>query len=256
MRHIISIFKIFFFLLLVENVMAQTSPKNSLTNIQSQIQTRFMEAQRQSDATPLLQLNAELQEQYGSRKQNIFVYWRAYAKYYTAIFYLTQSDKENAEKNIDKAVEWLDNLKNKTSEDYALLSLTEGFAIQFKNMVKIIFLSGQIEKHGKLAIEKDPRNLRAYFVLGSSDFYKPERFGGGKNVEEYLLKAIALPDQSVKNDVLPSWGKREAYELLIRWYIRKGNHEKAKIYHAEAMKNYPNDSQLQGLAKQIKSWKL
>ncbi|WP_116496235.1 tetratricopeptide repeat protein [Balneicella halophila] len=119
-------------------------------------------------------------------------------------------------------------------------------------MIKIIFLSRQIEKNGKLAIEKDSTNLRAYYALASNDFYTPEQYGGGKHSEEYLLKAISLPDQKVKNSMLPSWGKQESYELLVSWYIRKKDWEKAKRYHKEAVKKYPENYLLNQLITELK----
>ncbi len=72
-----------------------------------------------------------------------------------------------------------------------------------------------------------------------------------KEVEKYLLKALSLPVQKVKNPYLPSWGKEEAYEMIIKWYIRKQQNDKAKLYFDEATAKYPNNRQLQHLGTKI-----
>ncbi len=102
------------------------------------------------------------------------------------------------------------------------------------------------------AVEKNAKNLRAYYALASNDFYRPEQYGGGKVCEKYLLKAIELPEQEVKNVYLPSWGKKESYAMLIRWYIRKKEWSKATKYYEEATNLYPKDYELKKLKSQIK----
>lgn len=222
-------------------------------NIQEQVKQAFINAQKKQEAKPLIELTDSLEILYNKHHQNIFMYWYAYAEYYTAIFYYTKKDKENAEKYIDRATERLKDLKNKTSEAYALLSLSQGFAIQFKNMIKQISLSKAIQNNGKLAIEKDSTNLRAYYALACNDFYTPEQYGGGKYAEQYLLKAIALPEQKIKNEMLPSWGKVESYGLLIQWYIRKKDWTKAEKYYKEAITAYPDNYSLKQLASKLKN---
>lgn len=255
MTHLLKILISLTLLMLCSHSQAQTTEKakNPLENIQDKILTAFIKDQELGKTENLKGLDSELATLYENKKQNIILYWRAYNQYYTAIYHISKGEKDNSEKAADKAVKWLDNMKNKTSEDYALLSLSQGFSIQFKNLVRIIFLSRQIEKNGKLAIEKDSENLRAYYTLGSSDFYKPEKFGGGKNTEKYLLKAISLPAQKVKNPYLPSWGKEESYEMLIRWYIRKEQWDKARKHHADAIVKYPKSYTLNQLTIQLKN---
>lgn len=240
------------FLIFSGNVKAQNA-QNTLQNIQQKVHTAFADAQQKNNTNSLNHINTELAELYKQNNQNLLLYWQAYAKYYTAVYYLTKNDKKQSEKEIEKAIEYLKSIKKKTSEDYALLSIVQGFSIQFKNMIKTIFLSKQVGKNGRLAIEKDDENLRGYLAVGTSDFYRPEQFGGGKIVEKNLLKAISLPSQKTKNTYLPSWGKEEAYEILIQWYIRKKNIEKAKKYHKEAMEKYPHNYMLKKLASKLKS---
>lgn len=251
--------KVFTFILLFI-VIATTAQTNNNAKaekvpltIQQKIQEAFMASMQAKKPEKLETVKQELKQMYNNNPQNIILYWRAYLQYYSAIFYLTQNNKEQSEKEIDIAVEWLDEMKNKNTEDYALLSLTQGFAIQFKNMIKMMMLSSSIGGNAQKAIEKDSLNLRGYYTYASGDFYRPERFGGGKDVEKYLLKAISLPNQRVKNDYLPSWGKVEAYGLLIRWYIRKENWAQAKLYYNKAIALYPDNYSIKALGKQLES---
>lgn len=239
---------------LVSHVNAQTeSTGNTLENIEDKVLQSFLISQQTNDAMPLQKLNQKLETLYATKKQNIIRYWQSYTKYYTAIFYLTKGNKELSEKNIGQAVEYLESIKNKTSEDYALLAINQGFAIQFKNTISKIFLSRQIKKNGELAIEKGPQNLRAYYALASNDFYTPEQYGGGKSVENYLLKALALPSQKVKNSYLPSWGKENCYQLLVKWYAKKEKWEKAKSYCQEAISAYPEKQTFKQLYKKLEN---
>ena len=142
-------------------------------------------------------------------------------------------------------------MDKKNSEDYALLAMVQSFSIQFKAGMKAPFIANKVSKNGKLAMSMDENNPRAYYVLGSSDFYTPEQYGGGKEVEQLLKKAISLPAQATVNPYLPSWGIEEAYEMLVRFYIRTERWADAKHYYKEASKSYPDNYQIGQLASQL-----
>ncbi len=93
--------------------------------------------------------------------------------------------------------------------------------------------------------------MRAYYIAGSSDYYTPEKYGGGKKVAQHLHKAIELPTQKMPNAYLPSWGKAEAYEILIKWYIRKEKWDLAKEYFQQGVKEFPENYQLNQLAAKL-----
>jgi len=97
----------------------------------------------------------------------------------------------------------------------------------------------------------DSTNVRAYFVYGSNDFYTPEQYGGGKEAEKYLLKAISMPTQKEKNNILPSWGKEEAYEILIRLYIKKENWDLAEKYFHEGIEEFPDSYSINQLKPKL-----
>ena len=209
-----------------------------LAGIQSKIYNAFVQSLISKNNNVLSELYERLEKVNKEKKQNIILYWRSYLQFYFSIYYLKKGDKESAEKEIDKGITWLDNMENKNSEDYALLAMLQSFGIQFKGM-KAMFISSDVKKNVKKAIAMDSTNIRAYFVYASNDFYTPEKYGGRKEDEKYLLKAISLSVQKIKNDYLPSWGKEESYEMLIKVYIRKEKWELAKKYFHEGIKSYP-----------------
>ncbi len=173
-------------------------------------------------------------------------YWKAYLRYYKGIYHLKADDKKASEQAIDRGVELLDEKTKKNSEDYALLAMLKNFNIQFAEGMKAGMLSSQVQKACKTAIKIDPNNPRAYYVMGASDFYTPEKYGGGKNTEEYLTKSISLP-----NDGPITWSREEAYELLIRHYIKKEEIEKARTTFRAATKLFPDSYQINQLAKKL-----
>lgn len=226
-------------------------PDSLLSGIQDKIYNAFVQSLMTKEDTKLLELSNRLKElNETEQQQKIILYWRSYLQFYCSIYYLQNEDKKKAEKVIDQGIEWLDKMKNKNSEDYALLAMLQSFGIQFKGM-RAMFISDEIKKNAKLAIANDSTNLRAYYVYGSNDFYTPVKYGGGKEVEECLLKAISLPTQKVKNEFLPSWGKEESYELLIKYYIRNEKWDLAKRYFQKAIKEYPESYTINQLATKL-----
>ena len=82
-------------------------------------------------------------------------------------------------------------------------------------------------------------------------FHTPKKYGGGKETEEYLLKAISLPIQKVKNDYLPSWGKEEAFEMLIKFYIKNEKWDLAKKYYKKGIAAFPKSYTISQLATKL-----
>ncbi len=214
-------------------------PDSLLIGIQNKIKTAFAQSLRLKNDKSLIELNKELTELSIINEQSIISYWQAYLQFYSSIYYLTNDDKKASEKEVDKGIDYLKNIKNKNSEEYALLAMLQGYSIQFKGM-QAMFIGPKATKNAKTAITLDSTNLRAYFVYGSNDFYTPTQYGGGKEAEKYLLKAMSLPTQKEESDIIPSWGKEEAYELLIRLYIKKENWDLAKKYFHEGITEFPD----------------
>ena len=227
--------------------------KNLLNDIQDKINQAFLLALKTKQVAPLVHLEQNLIKLRGDNSNQIIIYWQSYTTYYLSICHLQLDDKKASEICINKAIELIEDLDKKNSEDYALLAYEQSFSCQFKPGIIIPFISRKLKNNCETALQSDSLNMRAYFVLGSNDFYTPEMFGGGKSAEKMLLKAIAMPEQKIANPFLPSWGKMNAYELLIRWYIRKENWELAQRYYQEGVIKYPASFLIKELASKIQN---
>lgn len=224
--------------------------KELLKGIQGKIFDAFVQTNIQNTPDALIDIREKLKKLSDANPNNLITYWQSYAQYYLSIFYMTQKNNDQSEEEIDLAVDLLDDMKGKNAEDYALLALAQSFSIQFKGF-KAMFISSAIKKNGKRAMAMEPKNLRAYYVLGSSDFYTPEKYGGGEEAESRLLKAISLPEQLNVNPYLPSWGKAESYELLVKHYLKIDEKSKAKTYCKEGLGLFPNNYGLGKLAVEL-----
>ncbi|RPH32966.1 MAG: tetratricopeptide repeat protein [Bacteroidales bacterium] len=182
---------------------------------------------------------------------SIIVYWYSYACYYHSILSMINKDLKKSENVLDEGLDMLDEVDPKTSEHYALLALMKSLSMRFAAGIRAPFISASVKSNAEKALELDSLNLRAYYVLGSNDFYTPEQYGGGKKAEGYFKKSIKMNNQSVKNQYLPSWGKNLAYELLIRLYIKREQFADAKKCFQEAIALYPNDYQINQLASKL-----
>ncbi len=220
----------------------------NLQGIQQKIEQAFYASFAEGNISKLSEIIDQLKQE-GSPSAT---YWHAYAKYFESIYYLKTDNKGKSESAINEGVEILSKLKNKNSEDYALLVLMQNFSMQFiTNMMKMGVVSGKISENVEKAIKADPNNLRAYYAAAANDFYTPEQYGGGTKAENYLLKAIALNNQPVDDASLPTWGKDQAYQMLVALYLKKGNMGLAKKYLEEAIQLYPNNYGLAELAKKV-----
>lgn len=229
----------------------QISNDSLLYNIEQKILNSFIQGMIKQSGEELKSIEQSIISLNKDRKNSIVDYWYAYACYYNSILYVSLKDAKQAEKILDQGIEKLEEVEMKTSEHYALLALMESFSIQFAAGIRAPFISSSVKKSAGKALELDSLNLRAHFVLGSSDYYTPEQYGGGKKAENYLKKAISLESQAAKNPFLPSWGKNQAYELLIKLYLRQKRYDDAKKVFQQAIALFPSDYMLNKLAAEI-----
>lgn len=230
---------------------AATPQDSLLRNIQQKVKQASSESFVSKTSKPLDMIIEALGNRQKNSKQNLNLYWQAYALYYKCIVLLQVKDNSGAEKSLDTAIEILEQMERKNADDFALLGLIKGLSFQFKSGVKAPFISKEIKNHIESALELDSLNIRAYYVKGSNDYYTPKNFGGRKNVEQLLKKAISLPEQVVPSIYLPSWGKEEAYEMLIKFYIEEQRWDDAKKYFADANAKYPNNYMINQLALKL-----
>lgn len=148
-------------------------------------------------------------------------------------------DRDLGLKSNKKRIYLLENNQNKNSDDYALLALLKGMSYSFVSAMEAPAISRDINKYLEKGIEADNENFRIYYAQGSIDFYIPKEYGGGTKAESALLKAINLPEKNKSNSQLPTWGKEEAYDLIIRFYLRENQKDKAKTYFDKAKQLFP-----------------
>jgi pentatricopeptide repeat protein len=222
-----------------------------LIDIQKKVMDAFATGKISKSDKGLADLGQALLNLNKNKNNSIIIYWYSYTCYYHSILLMIEKENKSSEKILDEGIMQLKKGSNLNSEHLALLALMESFSIQYASGIEVPFISNRVKQNAEKALQLDSLNLRAYFVLGSNDFYTPEQYGGGKKAAGYLTKAIRLNDQSVANPYLPSWGKNSAYEMLIRFYIKHKQFAEAKKLYQEAISLYPNDYMIINLAKNL-----
>jgi len=224
----------------------------ALKDVEARITTAFNQTFMQQKVTPLTDLRAEVAAVKGKEYVRLVAYWTAYIDYQTSIYYLKFQDKDKSAAAAERGIATLESIKGKNAEELALQAYIRSFSIQFASGFGAARVSKKAGNEAEAALKLDPENLRANYVLGSLDFYTPAQYGGGKKAEGYLTKAISLPPSKLDNPYLPTWGKDQAYELLIRHYQKAEQKTDADRLLKEALAKYPNNYMLNSLAGQGK----
>ena len=167
------------------------------------------------------------------------VYWKSYLLYYRSVFYKSiMNDDKKASEAIDLAIEPLET-KAKTSEDFALLAMCKSFSIQFVNMTQLGKVGAEVNEYADKSLALNSKNLRAYYVLASHNYYTPKMFGGMIRVEEYSLKGLSCPISLDTDSYSPNWGKSKLYEILINYFEGEKRNDDAEKYKNLAKKEFP-----------------
>lgn len=209
-----------------------------LQNIQSKIDSALSRSFAHQNTAPLDSMLTQLANL--TPQNNLTTYWQSYARSMETIYFMRNKQAKEAEHIINRACDDMEQLNKKNAEDYALLASVQNLAIQFRSGMGAGKLSSQAVGNAQTALQMDSTNLRAWYVLATNDFYTPAFFGGGKKTEKFLLKALSFPAQQVPNPYMPSWGREEAYQLLLTYYVQKEQYEQARVLLNAAQKEYPN----------------
>ncbi len=144
-------------------------------------------------------------------------YYVAYAK--TVLCY---QEKDNAKKDayLDEADKEREDavsiLKKENDETYVLAAMIANARLGVDPMQRWI-------KYGKIFTEDlesakalNPDNPRMYYLQGTSKFFTPKAYGGGKKTAQpYFEKAQTLFDKETVVDITqPHWGKRQNIYFL------------------------------------------
>jgi hypothetical protein len=210
-----------------------------LNNIQLKITTATYESFAKSNTQKLDAIETFLEGNI-TYNENLKNYWIAYINYYKTIIAMQLKNKDLGSKSNKKGIQILEANKFKNSDDYALLALIKGLSYNYASGMEAPAISMDIAKIIEKGFETDNENYRVYYAQGSIDFYTPKEFGGGAKTENALLKAINLSEKNINNSHLPTWGKEESFDLLIRYYLREKQKDKAKIYLEKSLHFFPN----------------
>lgn len=209
-------------------------------------QTKIDKAFYQSFANQSNEIEPVIHELKKDQEAN--AYWIAYGLFNSSIYYMQMEQEDKAEEVADEAIELLEDIKDKTSEEHALLGQILGYSITF-SPASAIWISSKAADQYEASLKKDENNPRAYIGMGQSDYYKPVMFGGGDKVEEYLMKALSLSAQTKENG--PSWGRNTAYYILASYYKREDQLDQAKMYCMKGLNEFPKDFQLNQLKQSL-----
>lgn len=143
-----------------------------------------------------------------------------YAAYANVLASFNENDPVKKDAILDKAEEML-NIAKTRKKDESENSVVEAFLylgrIQAYPMERGMEYSLRANAALDKAISLNPDNPRAYYLKGTTIYYTPEQFGGGKdNAMPYLLKAKEKFNLfSSPSAFWPSWG-REHLETILK----------------------------------------
>lgn len=229
--------------------------KLQLAGMQQRVQQAFASDMRsgKAEALPaLLQLFAAERPTGNRSLEQLHTYWQAYLRFFQTLYYSQHQQHERAAEAVGEGIKLLEGYGHKGSEEYALLARLEGLATSYAGS-KTPQLAMSMAEHAAQAIALDPQNPRAYVVAGVNNYFTPVAFGGKTKVKEYLTKALELPAQQTPSDYLPSWGRDEAYEYLIRLYLDTGARDEAAALCTKALGEFPASPMLQQLKGRIEA---
>lgn len=144
--------------------------------------------------------------------------------YYYSSYALTRSiytmkDQSKIDEVLDKADRFIsiaDSLQPKNSEIVTVKAFVASGRIMVNPMVRGAQygpVSGSLLEE---AIQLDPSNPRPYLLKGSSAFYTPPQWGGGKDKAAKLLQTAMDKYATFKpaDDLAPNWGEARTKDLL------------------------------------------
>lgn len=184
----------------------------------------------------------KMEKSFSNKKGNLWLYWKAYIRMCKSVYYTSIKQNSKAKVCLEEGINILEQEQGRTTEDYALLGYMQSQYIRHTKGMESGVLSVKSKKNVEKSIELDSNNIRGWVVLGIIDYYTPKQYGGKEKCEYYLQKAIKLPPQNVSNSYRPSWGKIEAYSLLLAYYNESGQKSKLLQYYRMAIKEFPNET--------------
>jgi hypothetical protein len=141
------------------------------------------------------------------------------AAYVKTILSFIEQDSRKKDLFLDEAEKYLEKTKSlgsKNEETWILAALIVNARIAVDGQNRGMQYSGIFRQNLEKARSINPDNPRIYYMEGSSLFYTPEMYGGGKEkARPYFEKARELFAKKVKSSYFkPGWGEKQNQELL------------------------------------------
>lgn len=135
-------------------------------------------------------------------------YWVAYCNILESI---KKTDEDEKDLILDKAEEYIkkaDALVKNNDEMEHLHAYYNNARMIVSPMTRWMTYGPKIEEHIKAAKKLNPTNPRVALLEAEGVFYKPEMFGGGKEVAKPMLISAQKMYQEFtpKNEMMPNWG--------------------------------------------------
>ena len=142
-----------------------------------------------------------------------------YAAWSKAILSFIEPDKKRKDFLIDEGNKYLDKVKAidpKRDETYVLAALLINARIAVDGATRGMKYGKDFSEALDEAKNINPDNPRIYYIKGTSTFYTPAAFGGGKKkAKEYFEKAKDLFAKQDKSSILkPFWGEAQNEDYL------------------------------------------
>ena len=142
-----------------------------------------------------------------------------YASYAKLIASFIVQDNKKKDLFLDEADKYLGKVKtidSQNDETWVLAALITNARISVDGQNRGMQYGGIFNQNLSKAEKINPDNPRIYYLRGTSLFYTPEMYGGGKAKAKPLLeKAKELFDKETKTSVLkPHWGEKENLDYL------------------------------------------
>jgi hypothetical protein len=143
-------------------------------------------------------------------------YYAAYST--TRMSYLIE-DKSQVDGVLDKAQQFIDRADTLQPNNSEIMAV-KAFVLSARIMVNPMTRGAQYGPQSGMVLEKaiqlDPSNPRPYLLKGTSAFYTPPAFGGGKDKAATLLTTALEKYKTFKpaDELSPDWGEKRTEYML------------------------------------------
>jgi hypothetical protein len=143
-------------------------------------------------------------------------YYAAYAKVIASFIVQDNKKKDLFLDEADKYLEKIKTIDSQNDETWVLAALITNARISVDGQNRGMQYGGIFNQQMAKAEKINPDNPRIYYLKGTSLFYTPEMYGGGKALAKPLFeKAKELFAKEARNSVLkPTWGEKQNLDYL------------------------------------------